>query len=296
MAYENLEYTKDWKNATDFPTHETSETKVREDMQYLFDEIKTYLNTKVIANMNATGLDDPIRSTGVKYVRMTTGNAFEFSADGTTWYTLDPNGLVSKNGDTMGGNLNISKADPALVLDETGGGNCYGDVSVASDKYMRLHVQEKGGGGNLPQAAGLMIAPFSGDDAFDDVLQVYTSSWETDEHGDEFVQTSYLPIIPASTRMSTGTYLGTGTYGQENPKTLSTWHRARAVLIWDESGAVQQLHPIIPGTTGRMAVTGGSCAVVYDAATPTRVSWYSAESAAKQFNALGQTYYYLIFG
>ena len=262
MAYENLEYTKDWKNATDFPTYEPSETKVREDMQYLFDEIKTFVNDKLVTPMNAKGLDDPF----------------------------------DKHGDTMDGDLYISKNTPTLVLNETSGSNCYGDVSVAPDKYMRLHVQEKGGGGNLPQAAGLMIAPFSGDDAFDDVLQVYTSSWETDEHGDEFVQTSYLPIIPASTRMSAGTYLGTGTYGQENPKTLSTWHRARAVLIWDESGAVQQLHPIIPGTTGRMAVTGGSCTVVYDAETPTRVGWYSAENAAKQFNALGQTYYYLIFG
>lgn len=261
MAYENLEYTKNWKNATDFPTYEPSETKVREDMQYLFDEIKTFVNDKLVTPMNAKGLDDPF----------------------------------DKHGDTMDGDLYISKDTPTLVLNEMSGSNCYGDVSVAPDKHMRLHVQEKGGGGNLPQAAGLMIAPFSGDEAFDDVLQVYTTSWEVDEHGNTSTQESYRPIIPAAVRMTQGTYTGTGEFGAEHPNTLTTWHLIRSVLIWDGLGTVQQLHPLLPDVA-TMAVTGGTNTVVYDSQTPAQVSWYSADDAAKQFNTLGQTYYYMIFG
>ena len=44
MTIERLQYTKDWKNASDFPTIETSETKVRSDMQLLYDETRDYLN------------------------------------------------------------------------------------------------------------------------------------------------------------------------------------------------------------------------------------------------------------
>ena len=44
MDIERLQYTKDWNNPTDFPTIETSESKVRSDMQLLYDETRDYLN------------------------------------------------------------------------------------------------------------------------------------------------------------------------------------------------------------------------------------------------------------
>ena len=47
MALEKLEFTKDWNNPEDFPTYEPSESKVRADMQLLYDEIRDYLNGKV---------------------------------------------------------------------------------------------------------------------------------------------------------------------------------------------------------------------------------------------------------
>lgn len=47
-----FEFTKDWKDSDDFPTREYSEDQVREDIQYLFDEIKDYLNTIVVAALS----------------------------------------------------------------------------------------------------------------------------------------------------------------------------------------------------------------------------------------------------
>ena len=39
-----LEYDRDWNSSIDFPTYQDDETKVRADMQYLFDFIKDYIN------------------------------------------------------------------------------------------------------------------------------------------------------------------------------------------------------------------------------------------------------------
>lgn len=45
---ELLEFSKDWRNPTDFPTYESSETQVREDMQFLHNETRQYINTKLL--------------------------------------------------------------------------------------------------------------------------------------------------------------------------------------------------------------------------------------------------------
>lgn len=44
MEIQRLEFTRDWTKAEDFPTIETDETKVRSDMQALYNEIRDYLN------------------------------------------------------------------------------------------------------------------------------------------------------------------------------------------------------------------------------------------------------------
>ena len=52
MALETLTYGKLWTSATDFPTYEADETKVRADMQYHPDAIKAFLNEKIVAILN----------------------------------------------------------------------------------------------------------------------------------------------------------------------------------------------------------------------------------------------------
>lgn len=46
--FERLSYTKDWNNASDFPTYEENETQVRADMQLLHDEVRDFINNKLI--------------------------------------------------------------------------------------------------------------------------------------------------------------------------------------------------------------------------------------------------------
>lgn len=57
MAFEKLEFTKNWENAADFPAVETSETQVRKDMQVLHNETRDALNS-VVEKLNTKKLDD----------------------------------------------------------------------------------------------------------------------------------------------------------------------------------------------------------------------------------------------
>lgn len=50
-SFEKLSFTKDWKNASDFPTYEENETQVRADMQALHDETRDFINDKLIPNI-----------------------------------------------------------------------------------------------------------------------------------------------------------------------------------------------------------------------------------------------------
>lgn len=49
---ESFDYTRDWTKPTDFPTFEDDETVVREDMQFQPNELKTFINTVLVAFIN----------------------------------------------------------------------------------------------------------------------------------------------------------------------------------------------------------------------------------------------------
>lgn len=94
MALQPLEFTKDWTNPEDFPTVEISETKVREDMQYLFDEIKTHLNGIVTA-LEGLGVEHAAllpENAGMKYLRYSASGSLEVSTDGETWIAVAGSG------------------------------------------------------------------------------------------------------------------------------------------------------------------------------------------------------------
>lgn len=61
MAFDKLQFTKNWNNPDDFPTVELSEEKVRADMQLLHDEVKNYLNDTLIPAVIAEGATEAAR-------------------------------------------------------------------------------------------------------------------------------------------------------------------------------------------------------------------------------------------
>lgn len=61
-AFPMLGFSKSWKNPEDYPTIELDEKKVREDMQSLHDEVKDYINTKLIPAVLAEDATEEARS------------------------------------------------------------------------------------------------------------------------------------------------------------------------------------------------------------------------------------------
>lgn len=64
MAFEELQFTKSWENAEDFPTFEQDETRVRADMQLLYNEIRDFINSKLVGTLNTNGADSVLTSSG----------------------------------------------------------------------------------------------------------------------------------------------------------------------------------------------------------------------------------------
>lgn len=62
MAFNKLQFTKNWNNPDDFPTVELSEEKVRADMQLLHDEVKNYLNDTLIPAVVSDGATEEHRA------------------------------------------------------------------------------------------------------------------------------------------------------------------------------------------------------------------------------------------
>lgn len=96
MALEKLNFTKDWTNPTDFPTVEQDEARVRSDMQLLYNEIRDFLNTKLIAKLEAAGVEHtvllPVNGGGFKFIRLNSDHVLEVSTDGAVWQATGSSG------------------------------------------------------------------------------------------------------------------------------------------------------------------------------------------------------------
>lgn len=82
MAIGNFKFSKRWTDSspeTGFPTFEPDEAKVRADMQYLFDELASYINTNITPRLNFdessfADLGDAITNILQQLVDMTQGS------------------------------------------------------------------------------------------------------------------------------------------------------------------------------------------------------------------------------
>ena len=107
MSLDKLSYSKDWTNPTDFPTVETDEAQVRADQQLLYDEIKTFLNTKLIPALESLGVETtvqlPANSAGFKYMRLNADKVLETSEDGAVLQATGSSGhlMLDKDGNTL---------------------------------------------------------------------------------------------------------------------------------------------------------------------------------------------------
>ena len=88
----------------------------------------------------------------------------------------------------------------------------------------------------------------------------------------------------ASLKIESGSYSGSGVYGQYNPNTISTSFLPKMFTVTDATGSSSLVW------TGSPSVNN----IVINA-TSSGISWYGT-SATNQFNLSGQTYYYTVIG
>ena len=60
--FPHLSFTKNWENPEDYPTYEPDETQVRKDMQSLHDEVKDYINGKLIPEILGSDATEATRT------------------------------------------------------------------------------------------------------------------------------------------------------------------------------------------------------------------------------------------
>lgn len=109
-------------------------------------------------------------------------------------------------------------------------------------------------------------------------------------------------------KFEAGTYVGTGTYGEENPNTLTFRFEPKFVFISIGTPGVNSnrfkpysWHSIV--STGYMyndydAVSSSTAKYMYCETTMfgNTISWYNASSAESQGNYTGITYHYIAIG
>lgn len=280
MSISKIELTKSWRNASDFPTYESSETQVREDLQCLFDEIAAYINntlTEAVDALSAT-------------VDTAVANAMNKAAG--------PENLLT-------GDLYFAKNAPHIILIDDTDPNArkIGEIGIAADGKLRFNMHPEGAG----SLGGLVFQNEA--ENFNQSIQLFENP--TTEGGTPQYWTFLTNRnTPAVAQVISGTYVGTGTYGVGNETGLPVTvpFTPKLVMIWDSTGTTKLAHPLLFGidaaTQSPVAITQtykldgvtNTGAVDYSAAEPNVVKWHHADSAENQLNASGVTYCYVVLG
>ena len=79
MSLSQMTFDKVWTNPSDFPSYESNETQVREDMQYLFDKIKNCYNNHITNEFKASNM--PFTPTAGQVTSTDVQAAIEFVHD-----------------------------------------------------------------------------------------------------------------------------------------------------------------------------------------------------------------------
>lgn len=103
-------------------------------------------------------------------------------------------------------------------------------------------------------------------------------------------------------RITTGSYVGDGNYGQSSPNSINTGNTSKFLIVTkDPPSFYSNNQPMewffwFPGITQvnvYSALADGDCAVSQSGAT---ISWYNTDNASYQLNKSGTTYRWISFG
>lgn len=112
---------------------------------------------------------------------------------------------------------------------------------------------------------------------------------------------SYLGVpfekFPTMPQIEMGSYTGTGTYGSSNPNSLTFSFSPKILyLLSDVDQYLLFTFLIATATHAASRIYNGSAYTLYVTWSENAVSWYGKTSGSEQFNASGNTYYYVAIG
>ena len=305
MSLGTLNYTKDWTNAEDFPTVQTDENQVRADQQFLFNEIKAYLNDTLIPGIESAIAiacqdlvvgqltDGSVTKNKLSEALIDVISRAELGGDLDARINTVSSDKVSKTGDTMTGNFNIQRDYPQITLKSPLAGRDSYVAYVGNEKILylmnRLDTNNRQGIYITPETSPLSKALR--------LMRVVdgTANYYSVVHEGNL---SDLGVA----RIATGSYTGTGTYGSDKPNRLilpfepkflyvstatgfalttrsNTSHVLRDTLFWQEG-------------INKTEVFRDS---VYISRSGNTISWYSSD-VDSQLNDSGKEYYYIAIG
>lgn len=141
----------------------------------------------------------------------------------------------------------------------------------------------------------------------------YQYTFYTDDAGNIYTEQEYETALTdvlgtkltVGVQIETGSYIGTGTYGQENPNTLTFGFAPKLVIISGRN--YQDMGDSIIAITGNtffMAIAGksdslspDSCSFEAVSITGNSMSWYTTQGKVDyQFNSSGSVYHYIAIG
>lgn len=94
-------------------------------------------------------------------------------------------------------------------------------------------------------------------------------------------------------QIQSGSYVGTGTHGVNNPNTLTFRFEPKVVLIYTSSGYITTIFPWAPQAVVQLS---SSHVAIITSIEGNTVSWYSGQSQHNQLNASGIEYWYTAIG
>ena len=320
MSLSTLNYTKDWTNAEDFPTVQTDENQVRADQQFLFNEIKDYLNDKLIPGIESAIevacqdlvvgqlTDGSVTKSKLSAALIDVISRAELGGDLDARINAESAKKVSKSGDTITGYLSIAgETYPKLFIRDTTNGSV-GQIQHFNH-LLQIIATEAGSTSNSRQ---IMLSDKVNKSSLSDALRLVETK--------DGAQASYNILHTGNVsdlgiaKVATGSYTGTGVGGENNPNSLTFAFVPKVVMICGDGtqllyGTSSGAHPVFGVLWDQLSseykeISGNRYNGMQVKATDKTLSWYRAmgvsddveEVARQQLNTSGKVYRYVAFG
>lgn len=190
--------------------------------------------------------------------------------------TADDVGALPLTGGMLTGNLAITNGYGIGFLNSTGDGGTYFiyESQDAADPVLSFY----GINGDEPVTLRNIQSPAEDHDAAN---KQYVDS-----------------AVSGAVKIETGTYTGTGTYGSDNPCTLTFGFTPKAVFLGLNSDNTVSLYasPYIWGADNFVVTASKTAYVNTVSVNENTMSWYSSQTVGSQLNAANTVYSYVAIG